>query len=139
MNKGVVALVTVLLLGAVLTEIALAGMFVVYVLNTSSFGLRSSSVALAAAQSGVDDALLQLVRNKDYVGSYSLLPSLDTTVDVVNAGLPCGSVLPILPKSVTITSKGIAGLQRRKLQADVVVDCATGEVRVVSIKEISAI
>ena len=138
-SHGVVALVTVLLLGAVLTEIALAGIFVVYVLNNSSFGLRLSSDALAASQSGIDDALLNLLRDKDFAYSSSpfvLILSSRASADITLVNSPCGALLT--PKQATITSLGRAGLQRRQLEATVAVDCATGEVRVALIKEISA-
>jgi hypothetical protein len=133
---GVVALATVLLLGAVLTEIALAGIFIVSVLNNSSMGLRSAAAALAAAQSGIDDALLNVVRDKDYLYSPSpfvlSVASARATITVTNP--PCGASL--VAKPVIIMSLGSAGLGRRHLRTDVVVDCLTGEVRVVSSQEV---
>ncbi len=137
---GVVALATVLLLGAVLTEIALAGIFVVYVSNNSSFGLRLSSAALAAAQSGIDDALLQLARNKDFplsggTRTYTLTLAPDRTVDVC-VDVNCDAASLVIAPQRQITAVGRAGLRQRKLKAIVVVDATTGEVRVVSIQEI---
>lgn len=137
-RNGVVALATVLLLGAVLSEIALAGIFVVYVSNNAGFGLRSSAAALAAAQSGIDDALLRLVRDKDYSSaSYPLSIASGSSADVaVVPSSLCGS--SVNPKTVTITSVGNVGLQRRRLQGIVSVHCGIGEVRMVSLQEIVA-
>lgn len=129
-KRGVVALATVLLLGAVLTEVALAGVFVVYVLNTSGLSARLSAAALAAAQSGVDDALLRLVRDKNFLGSYPISLTAESSANVTIALMPDAA-------QRAITSTGTVGLRQRRMQAVALVDGITGEVHLLSSQEIS--
>ena len=58
------ALPTVLLIGGVIIEIAIAGVFIVYFLGQSSFGVKWSAEALAAGRTGVYDAVLKIIREK---------------------------------------------------------------------------
>ncbi len=69
MIKGTVTLPVVILMGGIITEIAIAGAFLAYFLSQSGFGLKLSAEAFAAAQSGIEDAKLKIIRNKDFTSS----------------------------------------------------------------------
>ena len=62
-RNGIVSLGATLLLGAIIVEIAMTVAFLAYVLNFSNFGIRLSAEALAAAQAGIDDGLMRIIRN----------------------------------------------------------------------------
>ena len=63
-NKGIAALPTILLLGGIIVEISIVGAFISYLFSQSSFGIRSSEEALSLAQSGIQDAMIKIIRNK---------------------------------------------------------------------------
>ena len=65
--SGQATLSFILLVSGVVLEVAVAGSFITYFLNSAGFGERLSARALAAAQAGVGDATLQVVRNKEFV------------------------------------------------------------------------
>ncbi len=127
-NSGIIALATIILISAIILEIGLVTAFVVYTLNNINYGARLSSEALLASQSGVDDALLRLSRDKSANLNYSL--SVGTRIATI--------ILVSLPgMPITITSEGIALNKHRKLQVIFDVDPITGIVRIVSKKELA--
>ena len=65
-QRGVSTLPTMLLLGGIIIEIAIASAFLTYYFNMTNFAARLSAEALAAARAGADDALIQLVRNRNF-------------------------------------------------------------------------
>lgn len=65
-QSGVSTLPTMLLLGGIIIEIAIASAFLTYYFNVTNFAARLSAEALAAARAGADDALIQLVRNRNF-------------------------------------------------------------------------
>src|SRR3990167_5626815 len=63
--KGISSLPTMLLLGGIIIEIAIAIAFLTYYFNVSNFAARLSAEALAAARAGIDDATIKVVLNKN--------------------------------------------------------------------------
>lgn len=63
---GVSTLPTMLLLGGIIIEIAIASAFLTYYFNVTNYAARLSAEALAAARAGIDDAIIQLVRNRNF-------------------------------------------------------------------------
>lgn len=116
----------ILLVSGVVIEVAVAGSFVAYFSNTAGFGERLSTRALAAAQAGVDDAVLQIVRNKEFstggtttynfeVGNDTVALSVSRTADSDNNTFV-----------YTITSTGVARSRQRRLVARLVVNQTNG-------------
>jgi hypothetical protein len=128
---GIAALPTILLIGGIIVEIAIAGVFIAYFLSQSGFGAKLSAEALAAAESGVQDAFIRISRDKNFVSPspYSVSVGSRSAQITVLGETP-------LPGKKQITSLGSASIKRRQLQAVVNVDSNTGEVKVESIKEI---
>ena len=129
---GIAVLPTILLIGGLVVEIGIAGLFISYFLNSSGFGVKISEEALSAAKSGIDDAIIKIIRNK---GSVISSPY---TINIGNNSAQI-SVIKDLPSvgKYEITSLGSAGLKRRRLQAIINVDNNSNEVKYESLKEIS--
>ena len=145
-KKGVVALPTILLIGGIILEIGLALALVTYLLLQSGAGNKFSAEALVAAQTGVDDSLMRIIRNGN-IGSpsaYSYSINLDALrkADVVVckdfkiADNSCDVSQPNI--GVThIISTGKAFNKYRRLQAFAGVNPNNSEVRIISVQEIS--
>ncbi len=131
-NGGVAVLPVILLIGGLIAEIGIAGVFIAYYLSQSSFGVKLSEEALAAAQSGTQDALLRIVRDKNFnpspnpytlnVGSYS---AQITVCKDTCAGAD----------KFQIDSLGVSFNKQRKIRAIINVHNLTGEVKLESEKE----
>jgi len=120
----------VIMIGLVIVELGVAMAFLVYFSNMSSYGTRLAQEALFGARSGVNDAILRIIRNKDFMGTYSSITVGRATVTV--------SVVKDQPDTnqTTITSTGIALIRQKKLQAIVSIDPNTATVSLVSLTEI---
>lgn len=120
----------VIMIGLVIVELGVAMAFLVYLSNMSSYGTRLAQEALFGARSGVNDAILRIIRNKDFMGTYSSITVGRATVTV--------SVVKDQPDTnqTTITSTGIALIRQKKLQAIVSIDPNTATVSLVSLTEI---
>lgn len=120
----------VIMIGLVIVELGVAMAFLVYFSNLSSYGTRLAQEALFGARSGVNDAILRIIRNKDFMGTYSSITVGRATVTV--------SVVKDQPDTnqTTITSTGIALIRQKKYQAVVSIDPNTATVSLVSLTEI---
>ena len=122
---------TILLISGVIVEISVAGILVAYFFSQSGFGMKLSAEALGAANAGVSDALIKIVRDKNFFH-----PGYDLTVGRGQARVAVCRDACVSGKH-EIISLGSVLTKRRKIQAIVNVDSSTGEVKVESIKEIS--
>ncbi len=138
-EKGVAALPMVLLIGGIIVEIALAGAFIAFFASQSGLGIKLSDEALTAAKSGVQDAIIKIIRNKNFsspsgyvlaVGNRSATIIVCRDSYTVSTACDTASV-----GRDEIISTGSAALKRRKIKTMVNVDNVTGEVKVVSIEE----
>ncbi len=132
-DPGQAALPVVLLICGVVTEIAIAGTLIAFILSSSGWGERLSSQALAAAKAGVEDAFMRITIDKNFSDSdgYSFSVGERTAYVIVNedpVGYPVGTD--------QIISLGTALSRQRKLEAIIVVDGNTGKVSLKSIIEI---
>lgn len=132
-KSGVAVLPTILLIGGLVVEIGIAGLFMSYFLNSSGFGVKISEEALSAAKSGVDDAMIKIIRNK----GDAILP-YPYTLNIGNNSAQVWVLKdsPLVGK-YEISSLGSAGLKRRKLEVVVNIDNDDGEVKVEFIREIA--
>lgn len=143
-KSGVAVLISVILIGGIVVEIGIGGLFVIYFLTQSGFGIRLSSEALLAARSGIQDAMIKIVRNKDINYATSGSPY---TINIGNRS----ATIAICKDSKTVStpcdtanigkdeiiSLGIALTKRRELRAILNITTATGEVWVESLEEIA--
>jgi hypothetical protein len=139
-NKGAVTLPVVLLIGGLIMEIAIAGAFLAYFLSQSGFGTKLSGEAFAAAQSGIEDAKLRIIRDKNFTASTN-----PYTLEVGNRSAEitvCKNFRTVesacdtaMSGKYEITSLGSAMTKRRQLRAIFFVDDTTGETRMESLAE----
>lgn len=145
-GKGAAALLTVLMIGGIVVEIGIAFLFITYFLGQSGFGVKLSAEALAAAQAGIQDGIMKVVRDKtiNYTTSgspYTLTVSsrsAEVTIckDLKTVSTACDTSTGMSGKH-EITSLGKAFTKRRKLRAILNVNSTTTEVQVESIQEIA--
>ena len=129
-NKATAALPAMLFIGGIIVEIGIAGAFISYYLSQSGFGIKMSAEALAAAEAGVQDALIKIIRNKDFTSSGYDLTVGNRSANVVVCKDTCAGT-----GKHKITSIGSALVKRREIEAVVNVNNTTGEVKIESILE----
>lgn len=120
----------VLVVGTVMIEFGIALSFVIYMANLSSYGNRLSNEAFLAARSGVNDAILRIIRDKNFSSTgYSLTIGRGTATIVVESGQPSTN-------QDRITSTGTVLIRQKKLQAIVGIDPNNSSVEIISMQEI---
>lgn len=140
--RATVTLPVVLLIGGLIMEMAIAGAFLAYFLGQSGFGLKLSAEAFAAAQSGIEDAKLKIVRDKNFTADpnpYTLtIGSRSTQITVCkNLSTVSSACDTAMSGKYEITSLGSALTKRRQLRAIFYVDNTTGEAKLESLNEIA--
>lgn len=131
-SPGAVSLAAMIVIGAVILEIGIASAVLVLLLTSGGLGARLSQNAYIAAQAGIQDVHIKLVRNKNLCittdpCSYSIVvgtASADVTFD-----------RDADPPRHIITAVGHAITKERLLCAKVEVDSVTGLVTVVEVVE----
>ncbi len=129
-RKAQVGLPFTLLVGGIVVALGLAGALVAYLLSSSTFTEKLSNRALAAAKSGVNEALMNIVDDKNYtIDSLTINTGLAKTVISVEKdppGYPIGTR--------KIISIGKIFNRQRKLVAIVSVS-PDGQVNLVKLEE----
>lgn len=129
--RGSAFLPIVLVTSAIIIEFVVAGALLVYYFNSTNFGARLSAEALTAASAGIEDGIMKVVRDKNYFTTgYALnVGNRQATVSVCK-DICSGN------GTHQITAVGQALTQRRQLVAIVETNSVTGQVKVISIKEV---
>jgi hypothetical protein len=128
-QKGVAALITVLSLGGLIMTISMGMAVISFWANQNIKSIRDSNKAFYAAQSGIQDSLIKLERNKDFPSSnfnLSLYNTNDVSVSLTNSS-----------GQATVNATSTIGTANKKLQAVINVDTTTGLVTPTSTAEIS--
>jgi hypothetical protein len=115
---GVAALITVLSLGGLIMTISMGMALISFWANQNIKSIRDSNKAFYAAQSGIQDTLIKLERNKDFPsGSFnlSLYNTNDVSVSLTNSS-----------GQATVNATSTVGIVNKKLQAVINVDTTTG-------------
>lgn len=136
-SRGQILLPTVLVLGFLVMTIGLVGLFIVSSLNRANYAIRLSTNALAAAESGVQDGQLKIIRG--VYSSYSTACSTIYTLNLQNNSADVCIYQPIDPTCggcYFVDSVGRAGNQMKKLRGIFDSDLVTKQLRVRSINEI---
>lgn len=133
LQNGQTALPVILLISTIVVEIAITGALVSYFATNSVFGERLSARALAAANLGVKDAEIKIVRNKDVFGvggNYNLTIQNDAvSISVLRVSNSDNTY------TFTIEATGVAGGRQKKLIEIIVVNQTTGRIDIQSTKE----
>ncbi|MEK7608187.1 MAG: hypothetical protein AAB495_01265 [Patescibacteria group bacterium] len=127
MKKGQTTLSITFIIGGIILLIGTTLAFLALTFLNSSFGYIAANKAIALADGGVNDAVMLLLRNKDFSDSGYCAPL---------GGSPCATVT-ITQNSpstglVTITSEATISRYRRKIEAVTSVASSTGEVNLLS-------
>ncbi len=141
-KKGAATLPAVLLIGGLVIEISIAGAFIAYFLSQSGFGIKLSAEALSAAKSGIQDAKMRVVRDKNFIPSlnpYTLTNgngSVQITVckNLKTVSSPCDTAME---NKFEITALGMALTKRRQVRTILFIDSLTGEVKTESENEVA--
>lgn len=133
--RGQATLSFILLVSGVILEVAIAGSFVAYFFSASGFSERVSARALAAARAGIDDAEIQIVRNKEYAASGSATYSFAVGDDTAAVAVARSTDASVNAYLFTVTSVGTAFSRERQIVATIVVDRTSGLARVQSLRE----
>lgn len=133
--RAAAALPTILLIGGIVVEIGIALAFIIFFLGQSIFGVRASSDALAAARAGVQDATMQIVRNKE-IGTISYALDSKTDVRICKNFINNCATPVVTGNKYDVISTGKVLTKNRRLEAILDVNDFTGEVKIESIKEI---
>lgn len=131
-STGQITLPFILLVGGIIVEIALAGVFTTYFLSASNLGMKLTARAASAAYSGIQDAMIKITRDKEY-GTRNYV--LEVKDDVANVSVskiedPGGAYI------YTIESVARAGSRQKKLVATLVVSSISGKTTLQSIEEV---
>jgi hypothetical protein len=129
----------IILLGGIVVEIGLVGIFLVFILNQTNLGIRLSASALSAAHAGLNEALIRILRNQysPEPASYSLtVGDASAQFVICNGGFSCNAIDPDPAiGQVGIASTGSIFTKSRKLIAIVERSPETHAMKVISIEE----
>ena len=127
-QKGVSALPTILMMSAILIEVAVVSVVIANIVSNTRFSERLAAEAYGVARSGAQDVVLKVLREK---GCPTSLPRLNVGSNY--ADVTCAENSGI----VTVDSIGTAFTRKKKVEAVLVVDSITSEVSLQSFKEVS--
>jgi len=144
-NSGAVAISTILIIGAIVAEIAIASLVTSYLLSQGGLGVRIVYNASFAAQSGIDDALMKITRNKNInsINSYVIVVGNATASVTLCNRLTASTGSCIAPDPVPpdgtfdVISLGTALNKQVRMRASLYADPTTGVVTIQSLREIS--
>ncbi len=134
-HAGQATLSFILLVSGVILEVAIAGSFVAYFFSASGYGERVSARALAAARAGVEDAQIQIARNKEYGGGNTVSYSFSVGDDVAEVTVSRTTDSGANTYVYTITAVGTAFTRERRLVATMAVNRTTGVARLQGLSE----
>ena len=137
--KGTVLLPMILMIGAILVTIGMAGLLIGVVLNRSNASIRLSSMALVGAQAGIADVHRRIIRNPAWLPTCVSLASPTYTMSLGGGTVVVAVCVTknVATNQYTAQSLGTARLvQKRRLDAVIELDPATSQVKVKSINEV---
>ncbi len=131
-ERGQAALSLVFLIGGIVLAIGISLAFVVLSFINSSYGFQAANRALAAATTGAEDALLKLVRDKDFSAAspYTISVGGQTASVTVTQNSPATGQAKILAWATV-------SRYQRKIQVIAAVASSTGLVNVVSWEQVN--
>lgn len=133
-QRGIAALPTLLLVGGIISSIAIALTASIYLYINSTSGANLSLKAITAAKSGIYDGLMRVVRDKSLTSAdYSLVVgSQSASVIICRDTIDCGG-----SGKFKISSTGSAFTRRKKMEAVVSVDSQTGVTKLELMREVA--
>jgi hypothetical protein len=124
-NNGQAAISTMLIIGGLISLIALTLIIIIFSYTSSSYGFQHSQRALAVANAGVDDALIKLIRDRSFENQTGYTVQVDNNTATVQ-------VIQNSPQSGNVTIISTATVSNYKSRVRVVVSVdSNGEIRIV--------
>ncbi len=125
-RSGQAALITTFIVGATVIFAGITMSFLATSFLQATYGFESATLANAAAMAGIQDALLQLTRNKDFSpGVYSIPLGTATTTVTVTRGSPTSD-------KITILATSTVRRYEQRVRAIVSVVTSTGQIDLLS-------
>lgn len=135
-REGIAVLPVMLLIGSIIIEIAIVGGILAFFSSTSNLAIRASQEALFTARAGVEDALIKIVRDKNYpAGSFTI--SVNSGVATTTASTSISVIDIPLTGQRTIIATSTVFRRTKTVRAVVNVDSVTGKITIVSFEEIT--
>lgn len=131
-SRGAVLLPTVIMMGAVLLAIGMAGLTVGVILSRANGLIRTSARALTGAKAGIQDTQRRLVRDSTWSPVCPPSPTYSLTLNGVTV-VVCANRAN---NTITVQSVGTANGTARGISAIMSVDSISGKVTVNSSNEI---
>ena len=129
-SRGAILLPTVIMMGAVLLAIGMAGLTVGVVLSRSNNLIRTSARALLGAKAGVQDVTRRLVRDSSW------LPPACPTYSLTLNGSSVAVCVTRTVNTVTVQSVGTANGVSRRIDAVLFIDSVSGKTTLQSSNEV---
>ena len=127
--SGIAALITVLSLGGLIFTISMGSALISFWANQNIKSIRDSNKAFYAAQSGLQDSLIKLERNKDFPSgnfTLSVYNTSDVSVNITNSS-----------GQATVNATSTISQVNKKLQAVIDIDTTTGLITPTSTTELT--
>jgi len=128
-KKGIAALIAVLSLGGLIFTISMASAIISFWANQNIKSIRDSNKAFYAAQSGLQDSLIKLERNKDFPSgnfNLSLYTTNDVSVSITNSS-----------GQATVNATSTISQINKKLQTKADINATTGLITPTSTVELT--
>lgn len=136
-SPGAILLPMVIMTGAIVLTIGMAGLMMGVVLNRSVSSLRLSERALAGARAGISDAHRRIVRNTEWSPSCASVITGPMTYSLAIGSASVDVCAAKTATGFTVGAIGSSGGFRRRIDAEFGVDLRTGQVRLTSSNEIA--
>jgi hypothetical protein len=140
-RSGQTALALVFVIGGIIVLLGTTLAFLTLSFLNSTYGFQAANRAAALARGGVDDAMLQILRNKDFANTGYCVPY---NVDPPHLPpCPSGSAKVVVTQNTpdvgqaTVTSEATVSNYRRKFQAVFSVNATTSLVNLISSEQLS--
>jgi len=131
-SHGMGALPTVLLIGMIVAEIAVAGAAVAFLSISSNQARVNSEIALVTAKAAIQDALIMLAINKDY----ALSPGASTTDGAQTRCIVVEKDIPAVGQT-RVRATGTYKKYTARLEAIVDIDATTGQTELLSLSQVT--
>ncbi len=135
-SRGAVLLPTVIMMGAVLLAIGMAGLAVGVVLSRSNNLIRTSSRALAGARGGIEDVARRFVRDSTWSPTPACTSYTSPTYTLMFNGSSVAVCVNRSGNAITVQSVGTARGISRRVDAALSIDSISGKVTISSTNEI---
>jgi hypothetical protein len=131
-ERGVAALPAILVAGAIVMEIAIAGALLAAYEANSGLGAKAGDQAFLLAQTGVEDGVMRVIMNKDQGYICYQLP-----VDSQNVQVEIQKDVPTTGQT-SVWTKATVSSRTRRAKAILDVNGVTGKVDILSIEEVTS-